>query len=173
MQLYTNKYRFAINDLFKKAVGLKPMDSLTNLAGSNDSDNLGNMFSLSYTNRMYAFIGCVLLGFVLSFIGTLMVSTGNLSMFGVLFSIGNILSLFATGFLIGFKRQLKGMFASTRIFATIAFLVCLVMTIVFAVAIKSVALVIVFVILQYLALAWYSLSYIPYARDAVRRMFTT
>ena len=149
------------------------MESFSNMAGSNDSDNLGNMFSLSYQNRMYAFIGCLVVGFIISFLSTLCLGVGLIGLFGVLFSIGNLLSLFSTGFLIGFKRQLSGMFAKTRMIATTVYLLCLVMTIVSAVALKSEPLVFLFIILQYLALIWYSLSYIPYARDAVTRMFTS
>ena len=146
------------------------MDSLSNLTGANDSDNLGNMFSLSYTQRMYAFIACIVVGILLSFLSTLFLSTGNIPLFAVLYSIGNIVSLVSTGFLIGFGRQVRGMFASTRVIATCVYLGCLVATFICAFVIPK--LCFLFLILQFIALIWYSLSYIPYARDAVRRIFT-
>jgi len=66
-------------------------------------------------------------------------------------------------------KQIKKMFESTRIIASIVFLICVVMTLVSAIAIKIAGLVLLFVILQFLALIWYTLSYIPYARDAIKR----
>eukprot|EP00834_Sanchytrium_tribonematis_P001498 NODE_37_length_35953_cov_1.028037.p11 type:complete len:149 gc:universal NODE_37_length_35953_cov_1.028037:4697-4251(-) len=147
------------------------MDSLSNLVGSNDRDNLGSMFSLTYTQRMYAFIGCIITGFVISFLSTLFLSIGLVGLFAILYTVGNVISLFSTGFIIGFKRQLGSMFASSRILATILYIVMMVLTLVVAIVLQNKALVFVCIILQYLALVWYSLSYIPYARAAVGRMF--
>lgn len=88
-------------------------------------------------------------------------------------------------------NQVKKMFAPTRIIATVLMVVCLVMTIVSAVAVSQslialcpypslikcifcfqlnkAGLSLLFVILQFLSMTWYSLSYIPYARDAVKK----
>ncbi|CAF1156249.1 unnamed protein product, partial [Didymodactylos carnosus] len=60
---------------------------------------------------------------------------GNLIGFAVLYTFANILSLGSTIFLMGPLNQLKKMFAETRIFATIVFLICLIMTLVSALAV--------------------------------------
>ena len=64
--------------------------------------------------------------------------------------------------------QLKKMFASTRIVATILVFVAIGMTL-FAAHLKNPGLALLFIIIQSLAMTWYSLSYIPYARDAVKK----
>lgn len=49
-------------------------------------------------------------------------------------------------------------------FATIIMLAAIVMTLVAAFVLKSGGLTILFAIIQFFAVTWYSLSYIPYAR---------
>lgn len=89
-------------------------------------------------------------------------------------------------------NQLKKMFASTRIIATIIVLVSIVLTLVCAIVVSILSsqsqallkpsslqqfhkpgLVLLMIIIQSLAMTWYSLSYIPYARDLVKKTFST
>lgn len=62
---------------------------------------------LTRMQRIYAFAGLFAVGFLLSFISTFLLFSGNLGGFATLYTIGNILSLVATGFLVGFVAQLK------------------------------------------------------------------
>lgn len=55
------------------------------------------------------------------------------------------------------------MFKPVRIVATVLMLASIIMTFVSAFVLPTI-LCIIFVIIQYLAYLWYSLSYIPYAR---------
>jgi len=88
--------------------------------------------------------------------------------FGVLYTLGTIAAIGSTSFLIGPMRQFKKMFEKTRIIATIVFLLSIVATMVVAFVVQnSGALVLVCVVIQFLAFTWYSLSFIPFARDAV------
>ncbi|KAI9617550.1 hypothetical protein H4Q26_012848 [Puccinia striiformis f. sp. tritici PST-130] len=89
--------------------------------------------------------------------------------FALLYTLGILISLTGTGFLIGFSRQIKTMFKSVRLIATILFLGCVIMVFVSAFAIKSDVLVLVFAILTFFSYTWYSLSYIPYARALVSK----
>ncbi|RYG44148.1 hypothetical protein EON67_12100 [archaeon] len=73
----------------------------------------------------------------------------------------------STMFLFGPWRQMKNMFAAKRIIATLVYLITLIATLVVAIVVKSVPLVIVMIIIQFIALVWYTLSYIPYARNLV------
>lgn len=89
--------------------------------------------------------------------------------FALLYSFGNILALGSTAFLMGPMSQLKKMFDNVRIVATGLYLVTMAATIFFAVK-KNVGLTLLFLLLQMCALVWYSLSYIPYARSAAKKM---
>lgn len=125
-------------------------------------------FQLTRMQRFYGFGICFSVGFLISFISTFLLFGGNMSGFAVLYTIGNIVSLVATGFLTGFLNQFRKMFDATRLTATIAFLTTLILTLVSAFAFQIAVLTLVFCVIQYFALMWYSLSYIPFARDAVK-----
>jgi hypothetical protein len=58
------------------------------------------------------------IGFALSLIGSTMLFIGLTSIFAILFSVGIIVSLVGTGFLVGFFKQLKMMFQPVRVVAT-------------------------------------------------------
>ena len=63
------------------------------------------------------------------------------------------------------------MFEMKRLISTIALLVCIALTILFAVISKG-ALAICFAVLTWVAYVWYILSYIPFAHDAVIKFLT-
>ncbi|PWN47429.1 SFT2-domain-containing protein [Violaceomyces palustris] len=139
------------------------------LTGENDAfKDLG--FELTRQQRLMGFVGCLIGGFVISLLGTLLLLTGSLATFAILYSLGIIVSLIGTGFLIGFLKQLKQMFAPVRIGATAIFLAAFVMVWISALVLKITVLAIVFVVVLYLAYLWYCLSYIPYARSFVSNL---
>ena len=128
--------------------------------------------TLSYSTRIKGFIACFVLGVAISVLSTVIYAlTWNLSSFCILYTLGNVVALAATFFLMGPVNQIKRMFSSNRWIATLVMLGCLVMTLVSALALKKKGLTIIFCILQFLAMTWYSLSYIPYARDAIKKTF--
>jgi hypothetical protein len=104
---------------------------------------------------------------VLSILGAIVLFLAQIALFAVLYGLGIVVSLAGTGFLIGFGTQLKLMFKPVRVIATIVFLASIGLVFVGAFAIGSDVLCIIFVIIEYLAYTWYSISYIPYARSAV------
>ncbi|KAH9448330.1 hypothetical protein MJO28_011873 [Puccinia striiformis f. sp. tritici] len=124
---------------------------------------------LSKKQRLYGFFGCLIGGFAVSIIGSILFVFGSVVAFALLYTLGILISLTGTGFLIGFSRQIKTMFKSVRLIATILFLGCVIMVFVSAFAIKSDVLVLVFAILTFFSYTWYSLSYIPYARALVSK----
>jgi len=121
--------------------------------------------------RLYGFVGCLVIGFILSIVGSILLFVGALWSFAVLFTLGIIVSLAGTGFLVGFVKQLKMMFAPVRVVATIIFLGSIGLVFVGAFVLNNDLLCIIFVVVEYLAFTWYSLSYIPYARTAVKKLF--
>lgn len=81
------------------------------------------------------------------------------------------LKTFRTFFLSGPLKQLKKMFEPTRLVATLVFLAMIVLTLVAGLILRNPVLALICIIAQYLAMAWYSLSYIPYARYLFIRSF--
>jgi len=135
-----------------------------------EGDSAFASFGLSKTTRIYGFAGCWAVGFVLSILGSVFLILGEWGSFVVLYTLGTVVSLVGTGFLIGFLRQLKLMFKPVRIVATVVFIASIILVFIAAFVLNSDILCFVFVVIEYLAYAWYSLSYIPYARTAVLKM---
>ncbi|CAE6413426.1 unnamed protein product [Rhizoctonia solani] len=97
-----------------------------NLEGVTDTQVFENEpafnFGLSRTQRLYGFVGCLAVGFILSILGSCLLFLGALGSFALLYTIGIVVSLIGTGFLIGFGKQLQLMFKPVRVVATIIFL---------------------------------------------------
>ncbi|EDR11329.1 ER-to-Golgi vesicle protein transport Sft2 [Laccaria bicolor S238N-H82] len=87
-----------------------------------EGDSAFKFLGLSRTTRLYGFIGCLAVGFLLSILGSIVLFVGQLGLFAVLYVLGTIVSLIGTGFLIGFLKQLKLMFKPVRVVASIVFL---------------------------------------------------
>jgi len=135
-----------------------------------EQDSAFSFLGLTRTQRLYGFFGCMAIGFVLSLLGALMLFIGSLATFAVLFALGTVISLTGTGFLIGFMSQLKQMFKPVRVVATLILVASIGLIFVGAFVIGNDLLCLIFVIIEYLAYTWYTLSYIPYARSAVKGM---
>ena len=124
--------------------------------------------SFSYSTRIKGFIACFVLGVGISILSTVIYSlTWNLVSFSILYTLGNIVALASTCFLMGPVNQIKKMFAPNRWIATSLMLLFLVLTLVCAWGFHKKGLTVLFCIMQFCAMTWYSISYIPYARDAV------
>lgn len=155
------------------------MDKLKKALSGDDGDEeqgivtqIIDSSTLSWSTRIKGFLICFILGFVFSIMGSLFLFLKNgLTLFGIFYTLGNITALSSTCFLMGPLNQLKKMFASTRIIATALVLILILLTLLSAFWWKKTGLVILFCILQFIAMTWYSLSYIPYARDAVKKCF--
>lgn len=129
--------------------------------------------SLSWETRIKGFAICFAIGCVLSILATffLFIPGAGMTIFAIFYTLGNIAALTSTCFLMGPCNQLKKMCAMTRLIATILVFVFMALTLCSALWWKIIGLAILFCILQFLALTWYGLSYIPYARDAVKKCF--
>ncbi|XP_067141106.1 vesicle transport protein SFT2A [Centruroides vittatus] len=155
------------------------MDKLKKALSGDDGDEeqgivtqIRDSSTLSWSTRIKGFVICFVLGFVFSLLGSLFLFLRHgLLLFGIFYTLGNVTALCSTCFLMGPMSQLKKMFASTRIIATILVLVLILLTMFSAFWWKKTGLTILFCILQFMAMTWYSLSYIPYARDAVKKCF--
>jgi len=147
------------------------LESATSIVPENqmfEGDSAFKFLGLSRTQRLYGFIACLAIGFLLSLLASIFLLIGlQLGMFALLYTLGIVVALVGTGFVIGFFRQLKLMFKPVRVVATIVFFASIGLVFVGAFVIGSEILCIIFVIVEFLAYTWYTLSYIPYARTAI------
>ncbi|XP_010837893.1 PREDICTED: vesicle transport protein SFT2A [Bison bison bison] len=121
--------------------------------------------TLSFNTRLKWFAICFVSGIFFSILGTgLLWLPGGIKLFAVFYTFGNIAALASTCFLMGPVKQLKKMFETTRLLATVIMLLCFVLTLCAALWWHKKGLAVLFCILQFLSMTWYSLSYIPYAR---------
>jgi hypothetical protein len=134
----------------------------------------GCLPALSYTQRWYGFVGCFCMGALMSILSSFALIKGDITSFAIFYSCGNIIALASTGFVWGPKKQLKKMFHKSRAIATTIYLVLLLATLIVACADLGMTdsartgVCIVMIIIQFIALCWYCLSYIPYARTMVK-----
>ncbi|XP_067314548.1 SFT2 domain containing 2a [Pseudorasbora parva] len=149
------------------------MDKLRAVLGGHDGNNDRNILqaaneasTLGWGTRVKGFLACMVIGVVCSVLGVccLFIPKIGFIIFIVFYTFGNICSLISTMFLMGPMKQLKRMCDKTRAFATVVMITCLVLTLCAAFWWKIFALCLLFVILQTIAFAWYSLSYISFAR---------
>ncbi|XP_034964467.2 vesicle transport protein SFT2A [Zootoca vivipara] len=157
------------------------MEKLRRVLSGQDDEEQGltsqvlDSSTLSFSTRVKWFAICFASGIVCSILGTAMLwlPGSGTKLFAVFYTLGNIAALASTCFLMGPMKQLKKMFEPTRLIVTIVMLLCFICTLcaVFWWGKKGLALL--FCILQFFAMTWYSLSYIPYARDAVIKCFTS
>lgn len=132
-----------------------------------DSDK--SMFpSLSYKERMIGFGVCFSLGLLIQFMSmgsVLGIILGKPEKFAVLYTFGNLISIFGTFFLMGPINQIKRMKDPVRLNSSVVFISSLVMTLISVYVLHSKLLTIIFLIVQFCSYIWYILSYIPYGRD--------
>ncbi|OWZ21650.1 putative membrane protein [Phytophthora megakarya] len=119
--------------------------------------------SLTRQQRMIGFASCFVLGYLVSFGSTfaLIAGSDNGTKFGITYSLGNIISLCGSGFLVGPKQQVKLMFKPVRRVATIIYLLMIVVVLVVALAAPRLGLVVLLLVLIQCAAA---VCYIPYGR---------
>jgi len=134
--------------------------------------------SLTWKQRVIGCLSCMAVGYTLSlgsFFRMTQLLAGNPGPFVLTATFGNIISLCGSCFLTGPTNQLHKMFHETRRIATGLYLGSLVLTLIVAYAAEGVPgqgiVLIVLMLVQYVAIAWYCLSYIPFARQAAKRIF--
>ncbi|RNF05556.1 putative vesicle transport protein SFT2B-like [Trypanosoma rangeli] len=127
--------------------------------------------SLSWKHRLIGCGCCVGLGMFFSLLSFIAILQMDLVLFSVLFSFGNVVSIAGLLFLAGPMAQLQRMFDEKRWIATTVYLVSIVLTILCALLLHNALLVLVCCLVQTGAMIWYVLSYIPFARDAVKSCF--
>lgn len=157
------------------------MDKLRRVLNGHEDEERGltaqvlDSSSLNFGTRVKWFAICFVAGIASSILGSalLFIPGAGIKLFAVFYTLGNIAALGSTCFLMGPLKQLKKMFEPTRLIATIIMLLCLVCTLCAVFWWQKKGLAILFCILQFLAMTWYSISFIPFARDAVIKCFSS
>jgi hypothetical protein len=135
-----------------------------------EDDSIGCLPQLSMKERTYAFFICFGLGILIELVSLFSIASLVIhpSHFAVTYTLGNILLLLATGFLVGFTRQLKSVFDKKRWIASTVFLSSMLMTLISALVLRKSLLSLIFIIVQGCALAWYVASYIPWGQTCLK-----
>jgi hypothetical protein len=131
--------------------------------------------TLSWPQRLIGFAGFSLFGLFLMIMSWLQWPDllVNPSRWAFTYTLGNVCTLGSTMFLVGPTTQWKKMFEQHRFQASAVYLCSLLATIVACVWLKKLAwsgvLIGCLVIVQGCALFWYTISYIPYARQCITK----
>lgn len=146
---------------------------------SNALDELSEFCpKLTYQQRLIGFGACFVIGYLITFLSFnyfIDLIEGNPVPFVLIYTLGNIISLLSSLFLCGPKKLLLNMFDEKRKVVTTIYLSSLLVTLIicfieFQKDAKLVVLVLLLIV-QLCSSVWYSLSYIPFARRAVKRCF--
>lgn len=134
--------------------------------------------AMTYQQRIGGCLMFMVLGFLISMGSTMRIISlieGNPVPFATMYTTGNIISICATCFLYGPWTQAKKMFAPTRAIATLIYLFFMCVTLFLAFYSGHISfrvlLLVLCIICQFLALCWYTISFIPFARDIVMSCF--
>ncbi|KAJ9450060.1 hypothetical protein DIPPA_30687 [Diplonema papillatum] len=138
------------------------------LPGTND-ENESIFPSLTWKQRIIGFACCVAVGFCISIVSWLAVVNREWVQFGIFVSVANLVSMAGSCFLMGPMKQVKKMFEDTRLEVTVILITSLVWTLIAAFWLQTAWVVILMCIIQYVALLWYGLSYVPGGRMIVKK----
>ena len=136
--------------------------------------------SWSWSERLLGFLFCFVFGCLFLFYSFFQITkalTGNYEKFAVVFSLGNILIISSICFIVGFERQKKIMFMKTRIITSIVFLTSMIVVLLLIFLPISEKTkekkyykfgLFALVIVEYISMIWYNLSYIPFGRKITK-----
>ncbi|XP_063705694.1 vesicle transport protein SFT2A isoform X2 [Culicoides brevitarsis] len=120
-------------DKLKQVLSGRENEEETGIMGT-----LNEASTLSWETRIKGFAICFVVGILFTLLASfaLFLNRG-LTVFAAFYTIGNILSLLSTCFLMGPVKQIKKMFSSTRWIATCIMLASLVLTLVAALVVSN------------------------------------
>ncbi|KAK9144004.1 hypothetical protein Scep_006029 [Stephania cephalantha] len=134
-------------------------------------DEAGGLLSLSPLQRIYAFAAALVVGLILMFLSLL--AFAKPIKFAIVFTLGNVLAVGSTAFLIGPGQQIRMMFDPVRVYASAIYIGCVVLALICALWIHNKLLTVLAIICEICALIWYSLSYIPFARRMASQLIVS
>lgn len=129
--------------------------------------------SMTYRQRIYGAVGCIGVGLCLDLMATLALLGGKAHIveYAVLYTLGNVVSICGSGFVVGPYRQLKVMCKPVRAVACAIYLGTMGLTLVLAFTYANAALLMILLSVQYCALIWYGASFVPFGRKCIVKCF--
>ncbi|GLI61304.1 hypothetical protein VaNZ11_003658 [Volvox africanus] len=149
-------------DKFKQAVGLQEQEE-KGLIGQIDE-----AMTLSWKNRLIGFGCCFAFGCLLTIISIPMLWTMQITKFAILYSVGSVVSVMSTLFLMGPVKQCQRMLEEKRILATIVYIAAIAATLAVAFTTRNAILCLIMLVIQILALVWYCITWIPGGQAALK-----
>lgn len=145
--------------------GASPDTLLGRLAARLDA-----VFALSWAQRMAGFAigalsGLLMMSLAMMYLPRILI--GAPEKFAVCYTLGNILLLVSSCFLMGPSKQLGTMCHSSRAVASVVYVVSMFGTVYAAWKVRSMFVVVPMIGIQSGALIWYVASYFPYGRECV------
>jgi hypothetical protein len=133
------------------------------------AEELGEMTELSLHQRLIAFVlsigmGIIFIAIAISLLPTIAIFGKKFAFF---YTCGSLFCVGSTGFLVGFQRQMQVMTQSNRAQAAAVYFGCVLLTLVAALVWKSSLISLVAAGAQLVAVLWYALSFIPFARQVI------
>jgi len=127
--------------------------------------------SLTYRQRLVGCALCFTSGLIL--LGTSLLSLtsmllGNPAPFAVKYTLGNLLSISAIGFLVGWAKMCRSMLARERRGATLLYLSSLFVTLASVFIMHSAILTAIAIVVQLTAMTWHGASYLPFGQRTLR-----
>ena len=167
--MWSNFQFSKVSDTALVTLGMKESGSLTE-DDESMSHELGVMMQLTYTQRVVGFAMTLAMGIIFICIAVfLFLPVVYLfpNKFAFFFTVGNIFCVGSTAFLAGPYKQIASMFEANRAQAAGVYVGSTFMTLMSIMYFKSSILGMIFAALQTVSVAWYALSYIPYARTTL------
>eukprot|EP01023_Acetabularia_acetabulum_P009189 TRINITY_DN14065_c0_g1_i4.p2 TRINITY_DN14065_c0_g1~~TRINITY_DN14065_c0_g1_i4.p2 ORF type:complete len:165 (-),score=14.45 TRINITY_DN14065_c0_g1_i4:1526-2020(-) len=128
--------------------------------------------TLTWTQRLWGFGICFAVGMLFTIISIWFVFVLNFKGFGVFYTLGSIATIASTFFLMGPLKQFKRMFKYNRWIASLVYVGSIILTLVVAFAMKNSGfLVLILVVIQFCAMIWYILTYVPGGQAMLGRCF--
>jgi hypothetical protein len=147
-----------------------PLSSSNNTSSSNNE-----CLSLNWYQRMglfsMSFIGGIIM-LIMAFMSIPAFLLGSASKFAMSYCLGNILLILSSVFLVGPKAQLQSMLHNSRTGVTIVYLLSLLAVLYCSYAVRSIFVIVPLLIVQFVSLISYVLSYFPYGAAMVKRITT-
>jgi len=160
-------------ELLRRSASGNTVDS-DDAGGGSESDNSGQLFDgMTWGTRLQFFALFAVLGVFSSVMAWIALGTGSYWKYTMLTTLGNVMSMLSTTFLMGPTRQCALMFDPVRRTATSMYIGAMAGTVIVAWVFRSPLLCGMCSVVQYLALIWYSLSFVPYGRDVVGSCLST
>jgi len=139
------------------------------VSSANDSAFAACCPKLTYKERVYGCVACFCLGFVIGLLSFVAWWTGSTATWAIMYTIGNIVSLCSSGFLLTPQKQLKNMSKAKRRIAAGIYITAILITLIGGFMDWPGPILILLVFVQWCALIWYFASYIPYGQKMISR----